>query len=67
MARLKKKTHPLPDPDEGTSEEFERFRDFARQIVNVPKSEIDRRQAEYDEQPKPTGKNPFKNKIIPAQ
>jgi hypothetical protein len=27
--------------------EFERFRVFAKQIISVPKAEIDRRQAEY--------------------
>jgi hypothetical protein len=27
--------------------EFERFRDFAKQVIAVPKKEIDRRQAEY--------------------
>jgi len=26
---------------------FEKFREFAKQIVSVPKAEIDRREAEY--------------------
>jgi len=29
---------------------FEKFRQFAKQIVSVPKSEIDRRKAEYKKQ-----------------
>jgi hypothetical protein len=27
--------------------EFDRFRDFAKQVISVPKAEIDRRQAAY--------------------
>lgn len=27
--------------------EWERFRSFAKQVISVPKKEIDRRQAEY--------------------
>ena len=30
--------------------ESNRFRDFAKQIVSIPKSEIDRREAEYKKQ-----------------
>lgn len=30
-----------------SSEEFEKFREFAKKIVSVPKSEIDRRETEY--------------------
>jgi hypothetical protein len=27
--------------------EFDRFREFAKQVISVPKAEIDRRQAAY--------------------
>ena len=30
-----------------TESEFDRFRAFAKQVISVPKAEIDRRQAEY--------------------
>jgi hypothetical protein len=30
-----------------TQTDFDRFRDFAKQVISVPKAEIDRRQAEY--------------------
>jgi hypothetical protein len=30
------------------SEEYSRFESLARQIISVPKSEIDKRQAEYE-------------------
>lgn len=30
-----------------TPTDFDRFRNFAKQIIAVPKAEIDRRQAEY--------------------
>jgi len=63
-----RKIKPNPEPEtEATNEEFERFRDFAREIVNVPKSEIDRRQAEYEEQKKTTGKPSPHRKMIPPQ
>lgn len=32
--------------------EFERFEEFARKIISVPKKEIDRREREYQEQKK---------------
>ncbi len=32
--------------------EFERFNDFGRKLVSVPKKEIDRREREYQEQRK---------------
>lgn len=66
MKKQPKKISPEPEV-EATSQEFDRFRDFAREIISVPKSEIDRRQAEYDEQPKPVGRNPFKTRTIPVQ
>lgn len=44
------KTEPTP---------FEKFRDFAKQVISVPKAEIDRREAEYQKQraEKKKGKN----------
>jgi len=35
------------DPKNKAGEEFNKFREFAQKIVSVPKSEIDRREAEY--------------------
>ncbi len=37
-----------PPPIESTP--FEKFRDFAKRVISVPKSEIDRREAEYQKQ-----------------
>jgi hypothetical protein len=37
------------------SEEYERFEKLAKQLISVPKSEIDKREAEYQKQKK-TGK-----------
>jgi len=31
-----------------TSEEFERFRDFTRRLIAVPKKEIDQQKAKYE-------------------
>ena len=31
-----------------TESEADRFRDFVKQVVSVPKEEIDKRQAEYE-------------------
>jgi multidrug resistance efflux pump len=39
-----KKTKPAKPP----SEEYQRFETLARQLIAVPKSEIDKRQAEYE-------------------
>jgi hypothetical protein len=39
-------------PSKSTSEEYDRFQRLARQIIAVPKSEIDKRQAEYEKQKK---------------
>ena len=39
-----KKTKPTKPP----SDEYQRFENLARQIISVPKSEIDRRQAQYE-------------------
>jgi hypothetical protein len=41
----KKPTQPDVTP-------FERFRDFARRIIAVPKAEIDKQEAEYQRQRK---------------
>ena len=74
----KAKTKPTPktlelvdlscdEPNDETSEEFDRFQNFARDIFSVPKSEIDKRAAEYEEQTKASPHNPFKAKMIPAK
>ena len=34
------------------SEEYERFEKLAKQLISVPKSEIDKREAEYQRQKK---------------
>jgi multidrug resistance efflux pump len=39
-----KKTKPTKPP----SEEYQRFEKLAKALIAVPKSEIDKRQAEYD-------------------
>jgi hypothetical protein len=39
-----KKTKPVKPP----SEEYQRFEKLAKQLIAVPKSEIDKRQAEYE-------------------
>jgi hypothetical protein len=39
-----KKTKPTKQP----SEEYARFEKLAKQLISVPKSEIDKRQAEYE-------------------
>jgi hypothetical protein len=33
--------------DKGQSEEYQRFENLAKQLIAVPKSEIDKREAEY--------------------
>jgi len=35
-------------PSKSNSEEYDRFEKLARQIISVPKSEIDKRQAAYE-------------------
>lgn len=42
MTRPQKKSKTTP------SEEYTRFETLARQLISVPKSEIDKRQAEYE-------------------
>jgi hypothetical protein len=39
-----------------TKTEFDNFRDFTKKIISVPKSEIDRREAEYQKSRKNKGK-----------
>jgi len=39
-----KKAKPTKPP----SEEYQRFEKLAKQLISVPKSEIDKRQAEYE-------------------
>jgi len=46
-----KKTKPTKPP----SEEYARFESLVRQVIAVPKSEIDKRQAQYEKARK-TGK-----------
>jgi len=43
-----KKTKPKEQP----SEEYSRFEQLVRQVVAVPKSELDKRQAEYERERK---------------
>ena len=38
----------IKPPPEDTRTPYQRFEDFARQVLTVPKEEIDKRQAEYD-------------------
>jgi hypothetical protein len=39
-------------PPEDTRTPYQRFEDLARQVLTVPKDEIDRRQAEYERKKK---------------
>ncbi len=38
--------------DKPPSEEYSRFEDLAKQLIAVPKSELDKREAEYQKQKK---------------
>ena len=38
--------------DKSPSEEYARFENLAKQLISVPKSEIDKREAEYQKQKK---------------
>jgi len=40
------------------SEEYRRFENLAKQLISVPKSEIDKREAEYQRQKKSGKKRP---------
>lgn len=42
------------------SEEFKRFEEMTKQLVSVPKSEIDKRQAEYEREREAKRKKPAK-------
>jgi hypothetical protein len=35
-------------PEKQPSDEYQRFEKLAKQLISVPKSEIDKRQAEYE-------------------
>ena len=37
---------------EPSSEEYQRFEQLARQVISVPKKELDKRQAEYERERK---------------
>ncbi|MDX6499821.1 MAG: hypothetical protein QOG23_3081 [Blastocatellia bacterium] len=43
-------------PNKPPSEEYSRFEQLARQVLSVPKSEIDKRQAEYERERKKDAK-----------
>lgn len=49
-----------PKEPEQKSEEFTRFEEMTRKLVSVPKSEIDRREAEYQRQRQGKKKRPAK-------
>lgn len=38
------------------SDEYQRFEDLAKQLIAVPKSELDKREAEYQRERKKAGK-----------
>jgi hypothetical protein len=42
-----KKTKAFEQPSTDKSEEYKTFERFAKQILSVPKSEMDKREAEY--------------------
>jgi len=41
---------PKPSQPPSKSEEFERFEAFAKKLISVPKTEIDKRAKEYERQ-----------------
>jgi hypothetical protein len=41
---------PEPSKSASKSEEFERFEAFAKELISVPKAEIDKRAEEYQRQ-----------------
>ena len=41
-----------PKTSKSTSDEYSRFEKLAKQLISVPKSEIDKREAEYQRQKK---------------
>ncbi len=47
MSKKDKTIHPPSRPRGKVPKEFKRFEDFVRQVVSVPKAELDRRDAEY--------------------
>lgn len=62
---MKPKTQPTTAPTESATTDFERFRDFVKQVVSVPKEEIDKREAEYKEQRQGRKSGHLKKKIQP--
>lgn len=46
MKKEKKPNAGRSDPGEAQSEEAKKFEEFTRQILSVPKEELDRREAE---------------------
>ena len=42
-------------PQSETSEEFERFKEFTRKLIAVPKKEIDRQKAVYEKKKQRNG------------
>ena len=57
MASLRLEPQPETEMKKATtkkppSEEYERFEKLAKQLISVPKSEIDKREAEYQKQKK---------------
>lgn len=53
---MKKTTAPT------TSKEFDRFRELTKKLIQVPKSEVDKRMSEYEEKKK-APKNRNKQKV----
>lgn len=47
---MKRPDQTTKTADEPAGTEFERFRDAMKQIISVPKEEIDRREAEYQKE-----------------
>jgi len=45
-----------PKTDKPPSEEYQNFEKLPKQLISVPKSEIDKREAEYQKQKKSAGK-----------
>ena len=49
---MMKKEKDKPPSRRTASTEYERFEKLAKQLISVPKSEIDKREAEYQKQKK---------------
>lgn len=57
-AESEKAGRESPDPPAQEKTPFERFEEFARKVISVPKSEIDERERKYREQRKGTSRKP---------